>query len=168
MSWSTESLAEYDRSLPAWQPFQQVEILLGHRIRYENSRYSAIVEFHSGNPFFFHVRITDQAGSTRHDWRDYHRIKVELFGHECWAAEHYPPTDNLVDSENAYHLFVFFTPMPNLLPEATNGEILADNLPDNIQRPIDSEWENAFSAESPATAVRDFEKLLALTQGGEA
>lgn len=44
-------------------------------------------------------------------WRDMQRIKDELFGEERAAVEVFPPSDELVDEANMYHLWV--------LPEGT-------------------------------------------------
>ena len=40
-------------------------------------------------------------------WRDKQRIKNELFGADRVAIEVFPPTADLVDGANMYHLWVF-------------------------------------------------------------
>lgn len=52
------------------------------------------------------LSIHDRPRSTRHDWREFQRIKSELVGPEREAFELYPAEARLVDTSNEYHLFV--------------------------------------------------------------
>ena len=51
--------------------------------------------------------IKDHQRTTRHDWRDFQRIKNELIGPQFDAIELYPAEDRLVDTSNQYYMFVF-------------------------------------------------------------
>jgi len=42
-----------------------------------------------------------------HSWSDLQRIKNELIGNDRMAVEVYPREEDLVDSANMYHLWVF-------------------------------------------------------------
>lgn len=53
-----------------------------------------------------HLSIHDRPRSTRHDWRDFQRIKDELVGPEREAVELYPAASRLLDTANEYHLWV--------------------------------------------------------------
>lgn len=53
-----------------------------------------------------HLSIHDRHRSTRHDWRDFQRVKSELVGPEREAVELYPAESRLVDTANEYHLWV--------------------------------------------------------------
>jgi hypothetical protein len=58
-------------------------------------------------PAPIHLSIKNQDRSTRHDWRDFQRIKNQLCGPEWEAIELYPAESRLVDMANQYHLFCF-------------------------------------------------------------
>lgn len=52
------------------------------------------------------LAIHDRMRSTRHDWREFQRIKNEVVGPEREAVELYPAESRLVDTANEYHLWV--------------------------------------------------------------
>ncbi len=52
-----------------------------------------------------HLSIRDNERTTKHDWRDFQRIKNELLGPEEEAVELYPADSRLVDTSNQYHLW---------------------------------------------------------------
>ena len=56
-----------------------------------------------------HLTIRSVDGSTRHDWRDFQRIKNELVDPEAEAVELFPAESRLVDTANHYHVWVFPT-----------------------------------------------------------
>ncbi|MBO3760400.1 hypothetical protein [Ciceribacter sp. L1K22] len=45
-------------------------------------------------------------------WRDLQRIKNELCGSELTGVQVMPPTSELVDGADLYHMWVFATPLP--------------------------------------------------------
>lgn len=53
-----------------------------------------------------HLAIHRCDGSVDHDWRELQRIKTAIAGADRWAAELYPPEDQLIDIANQYHLWV--------------------------------------------------------------
>lgn len=52
------------------------------------------------------LSIHDARRTTRHDWREFQRIKSELIGPEREAAELYPAESRVVDTANEFHLWV--------------------------------------------------------------
>jgi hypothetical protein len=52
------------------------------------------------------LAIHDKHRTTRHDWREFQRIKNEICGPEREAVELYPAESRLVDTANEYHLWV--------------------------------------------------------------
>lgn len=82
---------------------------------WQNSRYFVIrrdcgKDEDSGMRMYW-LSIRENDRGTRHDWRDFQRIKNELCGAECEGIEFYPPESRLVDTVNQYHLWVFDKPM---------------------------------------------------------
>ena len=71
-----------------------------------NSRYQVLVFRYTDMPLFVHLSIKRQDRGSLHDWRDLQRIKNELAGTSCEAAELYPSEDRLKDAANQYHLWV--------------------------------------------------------------
>lgn len=65
-----------------------------------------------GAPDAFHLSIRSVENDTRHDWRDFQRIKNELLGPEWEAVELYPAESRLTDTANQYHLWCFPFQMP--------------------------------------------------------
>ena len=53
-----------------------------------------------------YLTIRDRNRTTRHDWRDFQRIKNEICGPEREAIELYPAESRLTDTANQYHLWV--------------------------------------------------------------
>lgn len=60
-----------------------------------------------------HLAITSLS-QIRPTWWEMQRIKDELAGHSATAVEIYPPSNEVVDGANMYHLWVVATPMPSL------------------------------------------------------
>jgi len=60
------------------------------------------------------LSIHDRPRSTRHDWREFQRVKNEVCGPEREAVELYPRESRLIDTANEYHLFVL--PVGELVP----------------------------------------------------
>lgn len=52
------------------------------------------------------LAIHDKHRTTRHDWREFQRVKNEVCGAEREAVELYPAESRLVDTANEYHLWV--------------------------------------------------------------
>lgn len=61
-------------------------------------------------PDLIHLSIHDHSRGTRHDWRDFQRIKNELVGPECEGVELFPAESRLVDTANQYHIWVIDSP----------------------------------------------------------
>lgn len=100
----------------------------------ENHRYQVIVREHPDGPFgpYVHLTIRSRDGSTRHDWRDFQRLKNELVGEETEAVELYPAESRLVDTANHYHLWVFRT---YRFPLGMPAREVSDGAPGIAQRP---------------------------------
>lgn len=67
-----------------------------------------------------HLSLRTVENDTRHDWRDFQRIKNELVGPHWEAVELYPDVDRLVDTANQYHLWCF----PFRLPFGFNSKLV--------------------------------------------
>jgi hypothetical protein len=99
---------------PPWDAFEPVQgTVIGAdgvvgRLM-QNSRYQVILREYPAGPFgpYVHLTIRNRDGSTRHDWRDFQRIKNELVGEEAEGVELYPAESRLVDTIHHYHLWVF-------------------------------------------------------------
>ncbi len=63
-------------------------------------------------PPMIHLSIKNRDRGTRHDWRDFQRIKNQLAGPDWEAVEVYPAEDRLVDMANQYHLWCFAFKLP--------------------------------------------------------
>lgn len=59
------------------------------------------------DPPMYHLSIRNNDRSTRHDWRDFQRIKNQLAGPEYEGVELYPAESRKVDTANQYHLWCF-------------------------------------------------------------
>jgi len=99
-----------------WVPLQKghlkpEELLaLGMREVWINDHYQVYVavlppEDERGGLPMAHLSIKRLDREPIHDWRDLQRIKDELLGTTCEAAELYPADDRLVDGANQYHLW---------------------------------------------------------------
>jgi hypothetical protein len=138
--------------LQPWTPFERAtvpdsELYIGDNEPpaelFVNSRYQVSV-WYDGSPDhpmgeWAHLSIKDHDRSARHDWRDYQRIKNELFGPEFEAIEIYPAESRLVDTCNQYHLYVFKTWRP---PQGFRARLVADEgkaafAPKAQQRPFE-------------------------------
>jgi len=75
---------------------------------YVNNRYSVQLSLVStGDGEVTHLWIRAHDGSMPRSWRDLQRIKNELVGADRVAVEVFPPDDELVDSANMAHLWVY-------------------------------------------------------------
>jgi hypothetical protein len=98
-----------------WQPLVQsvphrngVPIDIGDEVQWMNDLYvvhARTTYDEAGEPVTIHLSIRNQDRSTRHDWRDFQRIKNQLAGPEWEAVEIYPAESRLIDMANQYHLF---------------------------------------------------------------
>lgn len=76
-----------------------------------------------GNLVGIHLSIRNADRSTKHDWRDFQRIKNQLAGPEWEAIEIYPAESRLIDMANQYHLFC----LPGEVPLGWTGQRLVGN-----------------------------------------
>lgn len=117
-----------------------------------------------------HLSIRNQDRSTKHDWRDFQRIKNQLAGPEYEGCEVYPQESRKVDTANQYHLFCFpFSLGFGLGDErmVTNHHTTSSVEPGAVQRdnePIDGAlntaaelkaWETAHSQPEAQEAEHD-------------
>jgi hypothetical protein len=112
-------LAIFDSMRPAWTPFDLVSLEPGDpslnpkfnaMVRegetFLNSRYQVQRRVDiDGDRRMVHLSIKTIDRNTRHDWRDFQRIKNELIGPDAEAVELFPREDRLVDTSNQYHLW---------------------------------------------------------------
>lgn len=136
-----------------WTPFVQLPPEVGKDVyigdqeppaaQFSNSRYHVAIweDGDDDHPMghWVHLSIKDHDRSTRHDWRDFQRIKNELVGPEFEAIEIYPAESRLVDTANQYHLYVFATWRP---PQGFGSRLVADGKartwgPHAVQRPFE-------------------------------
>lgn len=135
-----------------WTPFERRPVSREHdaykvniggapTAMYVNSRYQVALweEFHTELGPYVHLSIKDHDRSTRHDWRDFQRIKNEIVGPEYEAVEVYPAESRLVDTCNQYHLFVFAAWK---VPFGFSDRLVADESPSDYaknakQRPFE-------------------------------
>lgn len=68
-----------------------------------NRHYSAFVYEWPDGGAVLSIKPKDGA---RHDWREFQRMKNEIFGPHREAVELYPSEDRLVDTANQFYLFV--------------------------------------------------------------
>jgi hypothetical protein len=95
-----------------WSTFEQQAMPDGSGVLYHNNRYHVILrkyEGKNGNPDVFHLSIRNNDRSSKHDWREFQRIKNEIVGLEAEMVEVYPKDSLLVDSSNQYHLWGFLS-----------------------------------------------------------
>jgi hypothetical protein len=96
----------------------------GGGIIYSNNLYHVIVHLYKnpeeGKSDIIHLSIRSNDRSSRHDWRDFQRIKNEFFGDEHEAIEIYPAESELVDGANQYHLWAYME-QPFFLKDAHFG-----------------------------------------------
>lgn len=110
--------------------------------RYANSRYDVSIWFDGSDDHpmgkWVHLSIKDHGRSTRHDWRDFQRIKNELVGPEYEGVELYPAESRLVDTANQYHIYVFQTwRAPFGFRDRLVAEGKSKHMPKAEQRPFD-------------------------------
>lgn len=94
-----------------WKPTESD----GWLTRLENGRYMVTIAPEHQRLFPFQcwkLMIVNTDQSAHHDWRDFQRIKNDLFGEEYEALELYPAESRKVDPSNAYILFVFKGQIP--------------------------------------------------------
>jgi len=103
-----------------WSPLEEVEAtrmvrardfgLPGLRRAWTNNVYSVqLYEHESEWGTIDHLMIKRHDDAASRSWKDFQRIKDELFGPERTALEVYPPTSDLIDEANMYHLWVLPT-----------------------------------------------------------
>lgn len=63
-----------------------------------------------GRPPMWHLSVRRFDRAAVRDWRDFQRIKNDVFGPEAEAAELYPAESRLCDTANQYHLWVVKEP----------------------------------------------------------
>jgi hypothetical protein len=132
-----------------WTPFRQMGGMVVDQggvvgTLWENSHYQVVAREHPDGSFgaYVHLTIRCADGSTRHDWRDFQRIKNELVGPETEAVELYPAESRLVDTANHYHLWVFKT---YRFPLGMEQREVSDGAPGISQRPHACEEVNGAS-----------------------
>ena len=96
-------------------------------------------------PEAIHLSIRNQDRSTRHDWRDFQRIKNQLAGPEWEAMEIYPAESRLVDMANQYHLFCFQFELgvgfqKRLVGNQAQADIVAPGAKQRDPEPIDLQY----------------------------
>ena len=75
-------------------------------------------------------------GTAVRDWRDLQRVKNEFAGPEREAAELFPAEARLVDTGNAYHLWVL--PAGEHFPWGPRRRSVLGPRPGVAQRPLDA------------------------------
>lgn len=85
------------------------DIRLNERVLLNEVYQVNIRDMGDGEPFgpVVHLSIKRRDKKPVHDWRDLQRIKTEIVGADAEAVEIYPPEDQVVDTANQYHLWVF-------------------------------------------------------------
>jgi hypothetical protein len=108
-----------------WRPFEQVtprnpadaayayEFADGETF-WANSHYLVFRrEFHTdGTIICIHLSLRTVENDTRHDWRDFQRVKNELCGEDWEAIELYPAESRVVDTANQFHLWCYPYTLP--------------------------------------------------------
>lgn len=69
---------------------------------WENDRYGVTRRIDEHQEWLMIARLD---GSAERDWRDYQRIKNQIFGSEVEAVELYPAESRLIDPSNAFFLW---------------------------------------------------------------
>lgn len=72
---------------------------------YDNDTYTVTVD--KSNTHVIHLSIRRNDRNEVHDWRDLQEIKNLLVGKEYIGVEIYPRENDVVDTANQYHLWVF-------------------------------------------------------------
>ena len=75
--------------------------------KFRNDTYEVLAV---GDSPFIHLIIHRHDWAACDDWREFQRIKNEIVGPECEAMELFPAESRLVDTSNAYHLWVHCDP----------------------------------------------------------
>lgn len=153
-----------------WQPLKPADAMrngkvvdIGDQELWMNDQYvvhKRVVEAIDGREPMIHLSIRNDDRSTRHDWRDFQRIKNQLAGPEYEGLEVYPAESRKVDTANQYHLFCFPFSMGfglgtqrivtnhDVTAVAEPGAVQADNDP--VDGPLNSleellEWKDRHS-----------------------
>lgn len=130
--------------LPPWTPFRRAEVnnildlekaQLGEC--WINSRYQV---FKREKPMknggtLVHLSIKNRDKSSKHDWREFQRIKNELIGPEEEAVEIYPAESRLIDTCNQFHIWCIkgsIIPVGFLDREVSESS----DVPGLVQRPF--------------------------------
>ena len=101
-----------------WKPLERstphrngVPIDIGDEEQWANDQYVVYLRHmksdHPEQPGMIHLSIKNVDRGTRHDWRDFQRIKNQLCGPEWEAMEIFPAESRLIDMANQYHLWCF-------------------------------------------------------------
>jgi len=72
---------------------------------FKNDKYTVIVE-PTDMDGWAHLSIRHNNRAAIRDWRDFQRIKNDIFGPEAEGIELYPAESRKVDAANQYHLYV--------------------------------------------------------------
>lgn len=96
-----------------WRPFVETapivenrpapELLADGETFWANSHY--LVHHRVLGDGAVHLSLRTVENDTRHDWREFQRVKNELTGPEWEAVELYPAESRRVDTANQYHLW---------------------------------------------------------------
>jgi hypothetical protein len=86
---------------------------------FTDGEYTVAKHEHDSGPFEFRLSIKRMDGARFHDWRLFQDIKNDVAGADRVAIEVYPSEDEVTDTANIYHLWVFkegIVPMVKLGP----------------------------------------------------
>jgi hypothetical protein len=135
--------------LPPWTPFERgklpqdplglTEAELGEC--WINSRYQVFKRVqklkHGG--ILVHLSIKNRDKTSRHDWREFQRIKNELIGAEEEAMEIYPAESRLVDTSNQFHLWCI---LGSRVPVGFVDRCVSEtsDMPNLVQRPWPADY----------------------------
>lgn len=95
----------HEPALVEWAPLEvthQGHDERGRFTEYANDRYGVVHRRSGGQEWLMISRLD---GSAERDWRDFQRIKSEVFGPEVEAVELYPAESRVIDPSNAYFLW---------------------------------------------------------------
>jgi hypothetical protein len=86
---------------------------------FTDGEYTVAKHDHDSGPFEFRLSIKRLDGARFHDWRLFQDIKNDVAGADRVAIEIYPAEDEVTDTANIYHLWVFhegIAPLVKLTP----------------------------------------------------
>ena len=104
-----------------------------------NNRYSVQLSSYDGDDgvAMLHLWIRRHDGAMTNSWADLQRIKNEVVGRDRVAVQVHPPDDELVDSANMAHLWVY--PAGHSLPFTLAGRTRAQQKREECS-PDDQTW----------------------------